>query len=439
MTNDTGRNTVTRLRPSRILLINSALAIFVTALLWYRALYESPEFTDVGASFQGSPNQGHAISLLPVPDMEKLVTQYKIFPPNKSDATQALDWIEKLLNVEYSNGQSWFLKAVLSRQIGDLKNSTIALGNAENLLVNRVGTLFDIAEQWHQLGNTDRSLNAYRKLLQASPKEVYRVVPRVLEMGIDTDPERVIDTILPEPVLIIVDKDYLPVRVFKILLDSDREKLADITWNRYSRILSNNDAAKSTYTNKLFHSNRIQRLVEVLASIHGSNIQATTINNGGFDHDISNLPLMWEIEKLSSVSYSRTASEDSGDGGGSLRVSFSKLTNVDFQHLSQKFLANQSGRYQITGRWKGDGISKHSEVYFALALSDIGELTKSSMRSGSWDWETFTIETDIDFAKNFSNQWLTVQLRRDRSITRTDEFEGVVWLDNIRVVRIEDR
>jgi len=342
--------------------------------------------------------------------------------------------IDGALSRDYSNGRLWYLRAVLSNQIQETTDSVNALKNAEKLLVRRKETLPAIATLWSSLGRDDFSLNAYSRLLASHPSSVFDTVPKVLELH--GSAQQLVDAMLPSDVLWYVPEEYLPIRVFRQVLDSDREDLIDVVWNHSSKYLVNDEAVVRKYANRLLGSERLPRLRSVLSESVGYKVHAGVINNGNFESEIGNLPMLWEINKSPSAEISRVRKTDQTGDQAILQIQFNGNTNEDFHHLSQKIFFNASGRYELTGKWKGEGVLNRSGLYFSLRNPAFSAPVQSEKRSGSWDWTTFRIDFPIELAVESTGQWSTLFLRLDASNDPIDKIVGTVQLDSIRLRRI---
>ncbi len=115
-----------------------------------------------------------------------------------------------------------------------------------------------------------------------------------------------------------------------------------------------------------------------------------------------------------------------------LRLEFDGSENPRFRHLRVSFPVPEAGKYQLTGWWRGGGLTTRSLPWIRAQAHETGGRKDLELPSSHFDWEPFTLELEIDQPDD------TVSIRVMRS--RTDAFdryiEGSLWLAALELRRL---
>lgn len=234
----------------------------------------------------------------------------------------------------------------------------------------------------------------------------------------------------------LLDRMLPPGREFRVAaLDVARRngdlELAEAAWQRLDLPPERDNPAFLDYAELLLSQGAIDRAVTLWRE-QEPGFEYGAVANGDFDDPLgegmgfnwrTNAPAGVRVERDLEVFFSPPAS---------LAIEFNGKENV---HLGAPWTwipLAETGHYQLTGRWRADGLTTRALPYLQLSADGTGQLARIDVPRARFDWQQF----EVRFQANDDIDLLRLQLRRDRTNNFDRNIDGTLWLDDLAITPV---
>jgi tetratricopeptide (TPR) repeat protein len=208
------------------------------------------------------------------------------------------------------------------------------------------------------------------------------------------------------------------------------------TWDWMSTRSLATDPSLNQYLDFLLRAKEYDAALDTLAGYLDSlgrhrRIGGNLVLNPGFEHEPLGTALDWSIRASIQFETTRDA-EVFRTGSWSLRVRFSGLENVEYQHLTQRIIV-EPGRYRFRAQVRTIGVTTDQGIGFRIAAIDgTSRLNvETEPREGTSEW--MAVETTFIVPRR--TRLLEIQAFRRLSQKFDSRIDGTVWIDDVSVVR----
>lgn len=158
------------------------------------------------------------------------------------------------------------------------------------------------------------------------------------------------------------------------------------------------------------------------------------MTNAGFEDKIMGHGFGWRISKNKAKTWqSRRVYDHSRKEANALCVSFLGKENLVWHHIYQIVPVIPEQRYQLTYWWKSKKITTDQGPFVEIYSYDVkGLYEKGPMALGSCDWMAVT----VGFTAPEACHAVVVRLRRNESYRFDNKIEGMLWVDEFKMERI---
>ncbi len=165
----------------------------------------------------------------------------------------------------------------------------------------------------------------------------------------------------------------------------------------------------------------------------GSPTPRGTLYNPDFERALVGGGLGWQILTVAGAE-SRRDCRIRQDGACSLLVAFDGTRNVHFHHVRQIVLISPGETYELSGWWRGDGITTRSGVF--IDIRALGSQQRRAVRlaaqRGHWSWAPFRLV----FSAPPDAEVAGIRIRRNKTDALDRNIAGHVWFDGLRLERV---
>ncbi len=178
---------------------------------------------------------------------------------------------------------------------------------------------------------------------------------------------------------------------------------------------------------------------ESLALEEGSPAAATgdsLIYDGGFEKDLSLGGFGWQLLDVPGVEFDFDP-DMKHSGERSARLTFDGTQNLDYRGFFQEVLVAPATRYRFQGYLRTHEITTESGIQFEI--SDPRDPKSLDVHTlGEKDTQPWTLE-EAEFATGPRTRLIRIQLSRTPSTRLDNKIGGTVWVDDVKLVRIEGK
>lgn len=253
------------------------------------------------------------------------------------------------------------------------------------------------------------------------------------------DPEvsAIVDQLLPQ-----TSDSYI--RAINYFVSHKQARAALVVWGHLWK--SNQPFAMAStvdLVNELIHEDRMRdarnvwkEALQATGWPHSTGNTPSMIFNGGFEQDFLDGGFDWRESRADGVSY---AFDDgvSHTGRRSLRVSFDGTANINFQNIFQYAAVEPRCRYRFAAFLRTEAISTDSGIRFEIFdprhPAEVQTWTPSLRGTNPWTRETVNVESGPE------THLLEILLRRTPSSKFDNKLRGIVWVDDISLIPIQEK
>lgn len=154
--------------------------------------------------------------------------------------------------------------------------------------------------------------------------------------------------------------------------------------------------------------------------------------DGGFESPPCDRGLCWIVDPSEDerVSWITGSGEDFSRA---IRIDFLGGTNKEFRNLRQTVVVDPDAAYEFSFAARGDRISGDKGIYFLIRDPKTSFQVRTEEVFGTSSWT----RRQTSFRVPSGCQTLIVDLRRDLSHRLAGTLEGTLWLDDVRLRKVE--
>jgi hypothetical protein len=213
---------------------------------------------------------------------------------------------------------------------------------------------------------------------------------------------------------------------------------ADVTWRWLVSHLESNDRTAIEYVNFLFEQQRYESGAEAWASYVSPSgdgyLQSNWIYNGGFERQLSESALDWNIQKLPNVTVG-VMTTIVHSGKHSLQITFDGTNNVTYNHVNETVFV-RDGDYKFEAFIRCRDITPDQGVGFHIydPETPIRVDVKTRQLVGNQDWTK--IEQIISVPPG--TRLLRIEVMRQPTWKLFDNATtGTAWIDDVKLQRFD--
>ncbi|MCH8028483.1 MAG: hypothetical protein IH874_00930 [Candidatus Dadabacteria bacterium] len=328
-------------------------------------------------------------------------------------------------NSLYHNPQlapAWLGLAEMFIEDGDEQRAQAALNRAFDLAPSSIGNVWEGSILALRLGNTSLAIRGLRVIAKADPGRRGRVFD--ISWQLIDDPELILGKVVTDGIL----PSYLG-----YLISKDRLDATFPVWERMKKRGVVSDAAALHYVDFLIRKDRGLEAFSIWREMFRERDDDSIVWNGGFENEPLGRGFDWRMGKAKGVGIELDRRERF-QGDRSLRITFDGKHNVDFYHVSQVIPIHPRSDYLFTSEIATRGITTRNGISWEVSCYPKGGMRKSSEPlTGTNEWKTVRLAFHTPSDCNS----VVARLRRYRS-TRLDRFiSGTVWVDDVKLFKVE--
>jgi tetratricopeptide (TPR) repeat protein len=154
--------------------------------------------------------------------------------------------------------------------------------------------------------------------------------------------------------------------------------------------------------------------------------------NGGFEYEWTGGVPDWRFDGWNGVRVVRDHAS-SFEGQFSLRIDFSGNDNPDFHHVQETVFV-QPGVYRFEAHVRTEKVTSDQGILFRIVSARDGKaLAETDALTGTNDWKRLNSTVQIPHGTRL----VMVELTRLRSIRIDNQLTGTVWIDDVKLTRVE--
>jgi hypothetical protein len=283
-----------------------------------------------------------------------------------------------------------------------------------------------------RLGDREGGLDALRAHLAASPHQVDLVIWYARQL--EPDPRTLVLALVPPGELDLDAADALLTALLRNAASRERSDLAAAAWEALSPAARSRRDVAGAYVDALIQVGDAAQAARVWSWHGGPDAVGARFTDPGFETPPAQSGLGWRVRATRSSTWALDP-QVRRQGTSSLRISFDGGENTSYADALQVLPVEGGVRYRISGYWRGADLSSRLGPYLEVVSRGPGEPLRAhtEARIGSWDWTGFA----LDFEVPRTTRFVEFRVRRDRDARFDVGLAGSLWLDDLRLERLE--
>jgi len=204
-----------------------------------------------------------------------------------------------------------------------------------------------------------------------------------------------------------------------------------VAWRAMTAAAKPDEDLALQYAHFLLNHKQITPSIEIWQNCTGS----TGLTNPGFERKITGMAFDWRHwgEKDGKWDLKRV-NDSTAEGKYTLRIDFSGLENISFQHIYQIFTVAPKEKYRLTYEWKSRSITSDQGPFIEIfGYDEQGLYTTGPMIRGTQGWR----EESIEFQTPDGCRTAVLRMRRRASMRFDSKIRGTVWIDNFKLQKVD--
>ena len=352
---------------------------------------------------------------------------YRSGPRN---ARQALEAFREAARRDAGSPDRWCDLAGALTQYGQTEQARYCYSRALQLAPNSPQVWLRAANFSYASGDNHKAVTQYARVLRLTP--VYEQVVfgyyglmglplgEILEQGIPAERE--------------VAQSY-----FRFLLEAASDQDVGEAWRWVTSRRFADDTLAGQYVETLLgrreYEDAAAGWTQYLGGRAAGYRQSSYLYNGDFEEEPTGSVFDWRLSPADGVTLELDGSV-SHSGRRSLRVELGGKTNLSYGGVAQRTVI-RAGTYRLRAYAKTEGIG--TDRGLAVRVFDVESPGRLDVRTeeltGTGDWKLL----EQTFTAGQGTRLIEVQLSREPSLKFDNKIRGTLWLDGVRLERVEGR
>lgn len=346
-----------------------------------------------------------------------MLAQFYVNYDFKVPRGQIYNLYRKALELNPLNYSYWYYMAEFLSTEGKRDEALFALKQATELAPGVVALRWKAGMLASRLGDEKSLLDNLWPVIAFDPgrrKKAFIVLWQSLRNG-DKIAEIIPDISLPEYLNFLIETRRIP----------EAEKVV----GKFAYIDEIPKHIFLRYVSMLVNNNMIESAKKAWISKFG---KWEGVWNGDFEKGLLNAGFDWTFNEVKGSKI--TMENDAARKGNSIMIEFDGSNNVDFYHFRQNIPVKANTRYELTAYMKSQDLTTGSGLFWEVFCPLSKELKANSEQVlGTTVWHPVTVrfETPIDC------DFVRIVLRRVKSNSIYAKISGTVWIDDVRLKKIQ--
>lgn len=335
------------------------------------------------------------------------------------DEKEAESFYVKSLELNPVLSSSWLGLTEMFVENGENQKALATLGHLSELTPKSISYLWEESILSLRLGDKSMAMKDLRIVAKADPTRRERVFNLCWE--VIGNPELILSNVITD--------ESLPDYLWYLML---RDKLDETfpVWKRMKKVGVVSDTVFS-YIEFLLAKDRSSEASSIWSEMFGKRGEFL-VWNGGFEKEPLGRGFDWRIQNVDGVSIDFDW-EKRFEGTKSLRLKFDGKHNVDFYHVYQVVPVEPDTDYLLTSYMSTQEITTRNGITWEVYCYPKINMTKAiEPLTGTTEWK----RVELSFHTPSDCKSIVLRLRRYKSEKLDKYIYGVVWVDDVRLLKV---
>ncbi len=342
------------------------------------------------------------------------------------------DYLQRSIIARPLYAPTWLNRAELALRMGDRQAADHYGDVARSLWPTRRQLLWRLAMFRIRLGDQAKALGLLRDYLHAYPGDVFRAA--TVARRLESDPAKLVSLLLPASAPVGREAEYYLVGLLGFSLRIKDASLAHTVWQRLPERAKKKESILYPYINFMIALKLPDLAISAWNQLRDSKLDLGRITNPGFEEQLANGGFGWRYQEAKGAQLSRDK-RIRYQGAYSLHIKFDGSENIRYHHINQTIPVEPSGRYRLSGYWRGGSITTRSGVFidaYSLA-SRKNSYARTDAKRSTWDWELFELQIPVPEDSHF----IGIRVVRNSTDALDRLISGDLWLDDLQLESVE--
>jgi hypothetical protein len=336
------------------------------------------------------------------------------------DEKEAESFYVKSLELNPVLSSSWLGLTEIFVENGENQKALSTLRRLSELTPKSISYLWEESILSLRLGDKSMAMRDLRIVAKVDPTRRERVFNLCWE--VIGNPEFILSNVITD--------ESLPDYLWYLML---RDKLDETfpVWKRMKKMGIVSDKSAFSYIEFLLAKDRSSEASSIWSEMFGKRGESL-VWNGGFEKEPLGRGFDWRIQNVDGVSIDFDW-EKRSEGTRSLRLKFDGKHNVDFYHVYQVIPVEPDTDYFFTSYVSTQEITTRNGITWEVYCYPKLNMTKAmEPLTGTTDWK----RVELSFHTPSDCKSIVLRLRRYRSERLDKYIYGVVWVDDVKLLKI---